>query len=506
MRKTVCFRKLLTTKHTEFVMQAHNALSARIVEEAGFKAIWAGGLAISAAMGVRDCNELSWTQVLETIEFMSDATNIPIILDADTGYGNYNNVRRLIQKLESRDIAAVCIEDKLFPKSNSFVHPEFQELADIDEFCGRIRAAKDAQTDPHFTVVARVEALIAGLGLGEALKRAEAYRRAGADGILIHSKSTDVDDIASFMRYWKNRCPIVIVPTTYYQTPITVFQNLGVSLVVWANHMIRASIASMQTVAREINRCSSVVNAESHIAPIHEVFRLQRLPELRRTDKKYLPKKRFMRGYVVNVLNSPSRHADVSPDATGKKTLPRYVKCKAEEALRGVGIRNVACFNVKSSDGFSDDANYAFGERWKVAFWQLLGQLSGPAIIIPNTTVFDTSILGILRDAPGDIVMVVNTGEGASIYTNAVSVKCSRLVSQDFENESIFRCCPEGRGKNDDWVGPMKVTGKGVRHLKRAVAAGWQGTMPAKQLLQAAFHDGAHVRVLYRNGHPSSLM
>jgi phosphoenolpyruvate phosphomutase len=507
MKKTVRFRQLLTTKHTEFVMQAHNALSARIVEEAGFKALWAGGLAMSAAMGVRDCNELSWTQVLETIEFMSDATNIPIILDADTGYGNYNNVRRLIKKLESRDIAAVCIEDKLFPKSNSFVHPEFQELADIEEFCGRIRAAKDAQTDPHFTVIARVEALVAGLGLGEALKRAEAYRRAGADGILIHSKSPDVGEIASFMRYWKDHCPVVIVPTTYYQTPAPFFQNLGVSLVIWANHMIRASIASMQEVAREINRGSSVVKAESHIAPMHEVFRLQRLPELSKTDKKYLPKKRFMRGYVVNLLNSPSRHANGSSDATVKKQLPRYVTCRAEEALRGVGIRNVACFNLKASEVLSGDADYAFGERWKVAFWQLLGQLNGSAIIIPNTTVFDTSILGILRDAPGDIVIVVNTLESTSMYANAVSVKCSKLVSQDFENDSTFRCCPEGGGKDDDWVGgPMKVTGKGVRHLKRAVAAGWRGTMPAKQLLQAAFHDGANVRVLYMNGQSPSLV
>jgi len=503
MKKTARFRQLLTTKHIEFVMEAHNALSARIVEEAGFKALWAGGLATSAAMGVRDCNELSWTQVLETIEFMSDATTIPILVDADTGYGNYNNVRRLIRKLESRDIAAVCIEDKLFPKSNSFVHPEFQELADIEEFCGRIRAAKDAQTDPYFTVIARVEAFIVGLGLDEALKRAEAYRRAGADGILIHSKSSDVGEIASFMRYWKDRCPVVIVPTSYYKTPASLFQNLGVSLVVWSNHMIRASIMSMQGVAREIARCSSVVQAESHIAPVHEIFRLQCLSELSRADKKYLPKKRFMRGYVVNVGNSPSGHANASQDATDAKETARNVKCSAEEALRGVGIKNVGCFTLEASDAFSRDANCAIGERWKVALWQLLGQLNGPSIIIPNTTFFDTSILGTLRDAPGDIVIVVKTRETASTYENTASAKSSKLVSRRSKNGTACSGLPESQGEEDDWAGLMKVTGKGIRHLKRAVAAGWRCAMPAKELLQAASRDGARVRLLCMNGHSS---
>ena len=102
-------------------MEAHNGLSARIVEEAGFRGIWASGLSISAALGVRDNNEASWTQVLEVVEFMSDATDIPILLDGDTGYGNFNNMRRLVRKLEQRGVAAVCIEDKLFPKTNSFI-------------------------------------------------------------------------------------------------------------------------------------------------------------------------------------------------------------------------------------------------------------------------------------------------------------------------------------------------------------------------------------------------
>src|SRR5881296_37568 len=180
--KTQQFKRLLQSRRLEFLMEAHNALSARIVEETGFGGIWASGLSISAALGVRDNNEASWTQVLEVVEFMSDATRIPILLDGDTGYGNFNNMQRLVRKLEQRHIAAVCIEDKLFPKTNSFIKGGTQPLADMQEFCGKIKAGKDAQTDQDFSIIARVEAFICGWGLAEALRRAEAYRLAGADG------------------------------------------------------------------------------------------------------------------------------------------------------------------------------------------------------------------------------------------------------------------------------------------------------------------------------------
>jgi len=185
--KSARLRALLEGPEMGFLMEAHDGLSAKIAEEAGFSAVWASGLSMSAALGVRDSNEASWTQVLEVLEFMADATTIPILMDGDTGYGNFNNVRRLVAKLCQRGIAGACIEDKLFPKTNSFIG-HGQPLADMDEFCGKIKAGKDSQTDPDFVLVARVEALISGWGLDEALRRAHAYQEAGADAVLIHSK------------------------------------------------------------------------------------------------------------------------------------------------------------------------------------------------------------------------------------------------------------------------------------------------------------------------------
>jgi len=290
LKKTTQLKNLLQSDHLEFILEAHDGLSAKIVEEAGFKGIWGSGLTLSASMGVRDNNEASWTQVLESMEFMSDATTIPILLDADTGYGNFNNVRRLVRKLEQRSIAGMCIEDKLFPKTNSFINSEQQPLADVEEFAGKIKAAKDTQQDPDFCVVARVESLIAGWELEEALRRAEAYSQAGADAILMHSKLSTADQIVAFVREWNNKCPVVIVPTTYYKTPTSVYEEAGVSLVIWANHMLRASIKAMQQTAAQIYAEQSIGAIEGQVVSVKEIFRLQGAAELEEAEKVYLPK------------------------------------------------------------------------------------------------------------------------------------------------------------------------------------------------------------------------
>ncbi|GAA0367578.1 phosphoenolpyruvate mutase [Bacillus horti] len=289
MKKTSKLKQLFQTKNLEFLMEAHNGLSAKIVEETGFKGIWASGLAISAAMGVRDNNEASWTQVLDVLEFMSDVTSIPILLDGDTGYGNFNNARRLVRKLEQRQIAGVCIEDKQFPKTNSFINGHTQPLADIEEFCGKIKAMKDTQNDEDFMVVARVEAFITGWGLEEALRRAEAYGQSGADAVLIHSKRADLEEIEAFMKGWNSAVPVVIVPTKYYSVPTKRIKDLGVSVAIWANHNVRASLNAMQSISKQIFDAQNLLEAEGKVASVDEIFRLQGAEELQTAEQKYLP-------------------------------------------------------------------------------------------------------------------------------------------------------------------------------------------------------------------------
>ena len=185
-------------------MGAHDGLTAKLIGESGFDGVWASGLEISASYGIPDANILTMSEYLERAIEMNEATSLPVIEIADTGYGNVNNVIHLVEKYEKAGIAAVCIEDKIFPKVNSFVEGR-QELADIDEFCGKLSAVKNTQKNKDFMVIARIEALIAGWGMKEALKRANAYVESGADAILIHSKKKDKQEILEFCKKFKKK-------------------------------------------------------------------------------------------------------------------------------------------------------------------------------------------------------------------------------------------------------------------------------------------------------------
>ena len=219
-------KEMLVSPGLAFLMEAHDGLSAKIVEKSGHAGIWASGLSISTALGLRDCNEAAWTQMQASVEMMADAVTIPILVDGDSGYGNFNNARRVATKFEQAGASGICIEDKLFPKMNSF-RGERQALAEKYEFCGRIRAIKDSQRDKDFVLVARTEALISGYSMQEALDRCSYYSAAGADAILIHSKKTTPHEILEFLSAWKNHSPVVIVPTTYCQTSSILLNGLA---------------------------------------------------------------------------------------------------------------------------------------------------------------------------------------------------------------------------------------------------------------------------------------
>jgi phosphoenolpyruvate phosphomutase len=286
MNKTLMLRELLYSEKLSFFMEAHSAISAKIAAECGFKAIWASGLSISASMGLSDRNEASWTQVLDIIEFMVECTEVPILMDGDTGFGNFNNVQRLVKKLCQKGVSGVCLEDKVFPKLNSFLGNN-QILAEIPEFVGKIKAAKDSQLDSNFCVVARIEALVSGKEMEEALIRAQYFYEAGADAILIHSKKDNADEIIKFMELWAKQCPVVIIPTKYYQTPTSVFRDIGVSAVIWANHNLRASIAAMRRITKIIKQEESTLSVEKEIASLDDIFSLTNEFEVQKAEKKY---------------------------------------------------------------------------------------------------------------------------------------------------------------------------------------------------------------------------
>jgi phosphoenolpyruvate phosphomutase len=272
-------RPILAASTPQVIVEAHDALSALIVEQAGLPAVWASSLTMSAAWGVRDANELAWTQVVEVLEHMVDATNVPILADGDSGHGDFNTVRRFVRRLSQRGVAGVCFEDQCFPKTNSLVG-EGYPLASVEEFCGKLEAAKEAQHDDDFVVVARVEALIAGLSMGEALRRAEAYRRAGADAVLIHSRRSDANEVLAFAAEWAQRAPLIVVPTTYSGTPVSAYEGTGIAALIWANHTLRAAVAGMRALCETIKAHRTPHSLEPQIATVADVFRMTAYAEL----------------------------------------------------------------------------------------------------------------------------------------------------------------------------------------------------------------------------------
>ncbi|WEX79329.1 phosphoenolpyruvate mutase (plasmid) [Sinorhizobium numidicum] len=281
-------RELILSSDLTFLMEAHDGLSAAIAERAGFKGLWASGLSISSVLGYRDASEASWTQIVDIVERIVDATSIPVLVDGDSGFGNFNNARIVARKLEQRGAAGLCLEDKQFPKTNSFVGDR-HALADIDEFSGRLKAVKDT-TGPGFVLVARIEAMIAGHGIDEAIVRADAYAEAGADAILIHSRKPVADEILAFAKEWNNKLPVVIVPTKYYKTPVSAYRDARISTVIWANHTMRAAIAGMRHICGRIHAEQSVAAIEDEVAGLDELFRLMAYDELAKAEEQYLPK------------------------------------------------------------------------------------------------------------------------------------------------------------------------------------------------------------------------
>ncbi|MCL1866138.1 MAG: phosphoenolpyruvate mutase [Oscillospiraceae bacterium] len=322
-------------------MEAHNGLSAKIVAETGFEAIWASGLSITASLGVRDNNEISYTQLLDVLEYMNDACDLPILVDGDTGYGNFNNACRLLTKLEQIGVAAVCIEDKKFPKTNSFLETKLDALADPAEFSGKIRAMKNVQTDPDFSVIARLESLIVGAGVADAVKRGEMYLDAGADALLIHSKLANPKDIFEFLSAFKRDTPIFIVPTKYYSIPVKqLTQDPRISGIIWANHNVRSCVTAMQQVCAKIYNDNSIANVEGSIASVSEIFRLQKNEEYLEMEKQYMPSGSLF-GAVVLAAGAPEGFDYDKPKSlltiNGKTVLNRQT-----EALKEIGISNIS--------------------------------------------------------------------------------------------------------------------------------------------------------------------
>jgi phosphoenolpyruvate phosphomutase len=429
-------------------------------------------------------------------------------------------MRRLVRKLEQRGIAGVCIEDKLFPKTNSFIDGERQPLADIDEFCGKIMAGKDSQLDPSFCIVARIEALIAGWDLSEALRRAEAYRCAGADAILIHSKSTRPDQILAFAKEWAKRLPLVIVPTKYYSTPVEVFRKADISMVIWANHMIRAAVASMQAVAREILETESLLSVEDRIATVSEIFRLQGADELMEAERRYFASTRASTHAIV-LAASQGRELAQLTDARPKVMLPiggqpllRWMVNEfKKQSINDITV--VAGYRAEAIDvdGIRLTINADHAETGELASLVCAQEnIADDMVIVYGDLLFRSYVLRDLLDAPGDIVAVVDSGKpngavsGIPDYAYCTKPDDRSLFGETVELQKIcsgvdLQCGPP----SGQWIGMLRLRAEGSRKLGLALNALRQREdfkrLSMADLLNYLVEQGEAVNVHYINGH-----
>lgn len=507
-------RRLLHAGRCSYLLEAHNALSARIAAESGAPGIWASSLTLSCSFGVPDHGELTMSQALDVLESMTSRVTVPVLFDGDTGYGHFRHFQQLVRRLERRRVAGVCIEDKAFPKQNSFLEGERQPLAPAEEFCGKLRAGLAAREDPDFVVVARTEALVAGLGLEAALERAERYVDAGADAVLVHSKAPTFAEAQAFLARFSRRVPVLCVPTTYYATPPEAFEAAGVALVVWANHLLRASIAAMRRAAERIHATGTARDVEDEVAALPDVFRLQDAQGPQDLERAY---GRAPRRAVVLAASRGDDGLAVLTRDRPKCMIPVGGEAVLDKLVRN--LRHEQVLDLTVVGGYRADAlpragvQVAVNERWETtgevgSLAVAAERLEGDVVIAYGDVMFKRWILHELLASAAPLTVVVDgsgrilPGKPADrVRASAPPPAC--YDEREYRLEDVRPDLPAD-DTHGEWIGLLRAQGEGPGQLRDALRAllaepgGERLSLDA--LLRRVVAGGAPVRVLYVNG------
>ncbi len=514
MNKTEKLRELFNREGAIRIVGAHDGLSAKLVELNDFDGVWASGFELSASHAVPDANILTMTQSLEAASIMNDAVSIPVVADCDTGYGNSNNVMHMVKKYETAGIAAVSIEDKRFPKVNSYI-PGRQELAPIAEFVGKILAAKNAQQTKDFMVIARVEALIAGWGQGEALRRAHAYVEAGADAILIHSKSSTPDEIVTFAKAWDLSAPLVIVPTTYPMITLEEINRLGIKMVIYANHGLRASIKAVNEVLSEIRREGRLDTIDGRIVPMSTVFELQGMTKMKEDESIYLRSGGELIKVIIAAAGAPHNQESLEPllqntplamlDINGKFLLQRNVETLTRSKLYDISVitgYKKDSFTVEGVN-YIDNPKYS-SEHILSSIMCAEDKMDGKTLIVYSDILFENSLIERLKSLESDFVIVVDNSFNKSlkrnkkldlVITKEVLPKGERILTYDhlYNVEKVGSTFLE-ENRNAEFIGITVLSKRGAEIFKKEyhkALAEYENNsfFEAENILQASLTD-----------------
>ena len=417
MTQAAKLRELIRRPGIIKTVGAHDALSAKLIEEAGFDAIWASGFGISASLKcIPDGSFLTMTEQLEVTKNIVEAVRIPVIADCDTGFGNALNVMRTVQDYEKAGIAGICIEDNVFPKRCSFYAGVRRELVSIDEHAGKVRAAKSAQASPDFVVIARTEALIAGWGQDEALKRAAAYADAGADAVLIHSKSPTFDELRAVSQQWSGRVPLVVVPTIFGAVTADELERHGFKIVIFANQVIRTSIRATRDTLDVLKREGRAEAVADRMVSLQEVYDLVGVTKLEEDERKFLP---VGTEKVTAIIPAAGFEKQLLPliqdkpkcllDIKGKTILERQIA-----ALNEVNIKDIAVVRGYQKEKIAfPNLRYYDNDRYEdtgelTSIFCAEQALEGRCLLLYSDIIFETGILLKLLKSPADFTIVVD--------------------------------------------------------------------------------------------------
>lgn len=267
MSKATRLEQMLVSKKRTLLVEAHSGLSAKLAEEAGFEAIWASGHAVTASLGVRDGSEIGWTQFMEVVEFITDASDLPLLLDGDPLYCSCSSVDQLAMKVARRGVAGLCLVDRA-------CSPGDPGLATVEEFCSSLKTARDGLRGADLVLVASTAALAAGMGVEEALRRASVYAESGADAIFCwggRDAADEITQITAFIKHWTLDLPVIVASACFRCESIATFGELGVTNFVLATHSLRAVVTALRDTFHRMRQAEDLTGLEQEIAGVEEI-------------------------------------------------------------------------------------------------------------------------------------------------------------------------------------------------------------------------------------------
>ena len=415
------------------VMEAHSGLSGIVANNTKiegqtdgvsvtqeFDAIWESSLTDSSTKGHPDIEVISFDSRFHTIQEILAVTNKPMIVDGDTG-GDPNNFEYTVTKLDKAGVSAVIIEDKVFPKRNSLESGAQQTLEDPDQFAQKIRRGKKVQVSEDFMIIARLESLIAGLSMENALERARTYLMAGADGIMIHSKSKSPDEILEFSVAYKKILqdleldkPLICVPTTYNSITEDELKAAGFNVVIYANHLLRSAYKTMLETAKSILLNQRSLEADPLCAPVREIFKTVGFLDVKEKDQQ--DESNFTYPVIIPAAGEDpilQKILGEKPKAmleiAGKTLLDRQANNLCANKLTDITVITGYAKDKMKAEGvaFHENKNYKNGTELQ-SILSVPDKLKNGFIMLYSDILFEENIIAKLLEGQEDIVLVVD--------------------------------------------------------------------------------------------------